>query len=294
MQPAMSDVCKAVESPSGLQLLRLLEAVYAGACSMEQQQSTPPEIIEQAVDLGLLNNCRGRLSFSPPGYLVGNIAKEYCHWVDSNRHMPPPRPPEELYAGKDVLDLGCSFGRWMWEFQKLATSTLGVEFQQEYIELGRALAAQEKTPVPKIIHGSAEDLDQLVPDNSVDFVFARLVFNHVRIRSTLRKVAAVLRNGGVIWVQVDSLSASVRRSLKASGGSKLRNKAWIAFSVFNTVLYTMTGRQLELKVKGRMHSVHKPAYPSVRSWRAALLAEGFRDFRLVETGASSTFWATKA
>ncbi len=292
MHPCIYDVCDAIISPDSEQLLRLLRTVFSGDGEEESlRRSVPRHVVDQGVALCLLKRRSGYLALTDPGYLVGSVAKEYCNWIDNDRRMPPPRPPESFIAGKDVLDLGCSYGRWLWEFQEKAKSATGLELQLEYIALGRALARREGITIPEIRRGSAEELDSYVADNSVDFVFARLVFNHVYIKRTLRKVAAVLRPGGIVWIQVEPFSGACRSLLKRDRGRELRSKVFASFAILNSITFMTIGAQLHLSIKGRMHSVHKPAYPTLPAWKSVLSRAGLKNFRVAH--GRYVFWAQK-
>lgn len=293
MNPRIAEACDSLAEPSGEMLLRLLWAVYVGA-DQQTLDVIPAEVRGQAEDLGLLTTDDERLTLTEPGYLVGNVAKEYCHWIDNGRQMPPPRPPEALVADKDVLDLGCSFGRWLWEFQKIARSVVGLELQQEYLSLGRALAEREGICPPEILQGSAEDVDLYVAANSKDFVFARLLFNHVYIKRTLRKIAGILRPSGVLWMQIEPLWLPFRNLAQRAPGRELRSKVFAIFAIVNSLVFMATGAQMHLSVRGRMHSVHKPAYPTLRSWKTVLASIGLREFQVVRGAEGSpVFYARK-
>jgi len=285
-------VCDAIRAPSGDQLLKLLASVYEGAHDEQLLQNRLGEsVLEQGTNLGLLKLYKkGQLILTAPGYLVANVAKEYRHWINNNRRMPPPYPPDDFIEGKDVLDIGCSFGRWLWQFQEIAKSVIGLEMQQEYIELGRALAERECIPCPEIRQGSAEELSSHVADNSVDFVFIRLVLNHVYIRKTLLQIAKVLRQDGIVWADVAPWSSPFRSFLRRDKGRELRYKSFTVFSIVNSIVFMTTHRQMSIKVQGRMHSVHKPVFPTLKAWKAAFSRVGLSDFREVQ---SNVFWARK-
>lgn len=285
-------VCDAISEPSGGQLLRLLASVWEGVHDEELLRKKSGEsALEQATNFGLLKLYKkGQLILTAPGYLVANVAKEYCHWIDNNRRMPLPYPPDDFIKGMDVLDLGCSFGRWLWRFQKNAKSVVGLEMQQEYIELGRALAMRECIPCPEIRQGSVEELSSHVADNSVDFVFIRLVLNHVYVTKTLLQIANVLRSGGIVWAQVEPLTNPFRSFLRRDKGRELRHKLFAAFSIVNSIVFITTRRQMSLRTQGRMHSIHKPVYPTLKAWKAAFYRVGLCDFREVP---SNVFWARK-
>jgi len=288
-------VCDAICEPSGGQLLGLLASIYEGVHDEEllqkESEREGESALEQATNLGLVKpHKKGQLILTAPGYLVANVAKEYIHWINNNRQMPPPYPPDDLIKGMDVLDLGCSFGRWLWQFQKNAKSVVGLEMQEEYIELGRALAKRECIPCPEIRQGSVEELSSHVADNSVDFVFIRLVLNHVNVGKTLLQIANVLRSGGIVWAQVESFSSPFRSFLRRDKGRELRGKVFAAFSIMNSIVFMTTHRQMSLRIHGRMHSTHKPVYPTLKAWRAAFSRVGLCDFHKIQ---SNVFWARK-
>jgi 2-polyprenyl-3-methyl-5-hydroxy-6-metoxy-1,4-benzoquinol methylase len=290
----VTDICDVVRQPEGESLLRLMCAVYAGT-PVEMLDPLSSGMVSQAKQLGLLNiSDKTGPHLTALGYQIGNVAKEYCNWIDHGRRMPPPRPDESFYAGKDVLDLGCSFGRWLWEFKKASQSVQGIEMQKEYITLGEALAAREGISPPPIRHGSAEDVDQYVAPGSVDFVFARLVFNHLAISPTLQKIAAVLRRNGVLWIQSETFGSLLSKLFVLERNRRMRSLGFHALALVNSFLFMSIGTQLQVRASGRMHSSHKPAYPALWSWKRALLQAGFNSIH-VEHRSSTGFalWARK-
>lgn len=292
MHDGLYRVCDTIRGPSGDQLLRLLASVYEGIHDKKLlQKELGKSVLEKGSDFGLLKPYRNdQVILTSQGYLVGNVAKEYIHWIKNDRLMPPPHPPDDFIKGKDVLDLGCSFGRWLWRFQKTAKSAVGLEMQQEYIELGRALAQREGIPCPEIRQGSVEELDSNIADNSVDFVFIRLVLNHVFVAKTLMQIANVLRPSGILWAQVEPLSHPFRSFLRRNKGRELRHKIFTVFSIVNSIVFMTTHRQMSLQIQGRMHSAHKPVYPTLKAWKTAFSRVGLCDFREIQ---DNVFWARK-
>lgn len=274
--------CQAVRAPGGDRLMELMSLVYKGRHDAKQlQEEVGLDAIEDASSFGLLERSQNHVRLTPQGYLVGNVAKEYVHWIGHGRKMPPPYPPDDLLAGKDVLDLGCSFGRWLWHFQKKARTAIGLEKQKEYIALGRVLAEREGIPCPQIIPGSAEALSDHVPDNSVDVVFTRLVLNHIFVIKTLKQVNKVLRPGGILWIQAYTWEDAFDQYRQAGKDGHLRGKIFGAFGIANSVVFELTRRQLSIRSQGRMHSVHKPVFPTRRTWRAVCRKLGFEDHHVI-------------
>jgi SAM-dependent methyltransferase len=227
-------------------------------------------------------------SLSEAGFLVGNIAKEYCNWIDNHRVMPSPRPSPEWIAGKDVLDLGCSIGRWLWEFSPTSRSVQGVELRQEYINIGSVLAKRENITAPPIRQGSIENIDQFFPPESFDFIFCRLVINYVTIRKTLRKMMALLRPNGVLWIEAETFRSGWNKMTKSHG---LKARTYGGFGVINSLLCEITGRQLNFRYHGRHQSSHKAAYPTEHWWLSTFSRLGLTGHIAGHTDGTVCLWA---
>jgi SAM-dependent methyltransferase len=277
MRPEITAACEMIAGRDCEKFLRVMRCAYFGDHEGAWKESEA--LVERAEQLGLLKVDRRRLTLTSGGYLVGNVAKEYINYVEQGRQVVAPKPPVEFFSDKDVLDLGCSFGRWLWEFQRRARSATGIEMQLEYIQLGAALAEREGVPTPRLIQDSIENLDRHVPPQSMDLVFSRLVFNYVAIKPTLKKAIATLRPGGVLWLEVGPFAGALSDLVNSE--PRLRSKMLSLFQLANSVLCTATGWQMALRTKGRMHSVHKPACPTLGWWRRVIRREGLTDFRVV-------------
>ncbi|MFW6146148.1 MAG: class I SAM-dependent methyltransferase [Planctomycetota bacterium] len=280
MDRCVSETCEAIGGPRGRDLLRVMRKVYYGT---HHDGALPDEVrggVQVAEALGLLTRRGPWLMLTTPGYLVGNVAKEYCNWLDAGRRMPPPRPRPRYVEGKDVVDVGCSYGRWLWSFQQTARSAVGIELQGEFIALGKALARLEKVPPPRMLQGDAESVHELLPGESADLVFSRLVFNAVTIDTALRSAAACLRPGGVLWLQVEPFAHALGLLGRRRDWRRPKTVAHHAFALGNSILVSALGHQMRLRSPGRMHSVHRPAYPTMGRWRRAMHKAGLVGFRI--------------
>ncbi len=280
MDRCVSETCEAIGGPRGRDLLQLLRKVYYGTHHYSALPGDLRPSVAVAEGLGLVSRRGPWMLLTTGGYLVGNVAKEYCNWLDAGRRMPPPRPRPHYVEGKDVVDVGCSYGRWLWSFQQTARSAVGLELQGEFIALGAALARLENVPAPRILHGDAESVHELVGIEAADLVFSRLVFNAVTIDKALQSAAACLRPGGVLWLQVEPFAHALWLLGRRRDWRRPKTVAHHAFALGNSVLYSAFGRQVHLRAAGRMHSVHRPAYPTVGRWRRALRKAGLVGFRI--------------
>jgi SAM-dependent methyltransferase len=268
----LSRVCDLIAQPAGTELLYLLRDIYFDRPWSEHAGSN--ELVAMARGASLVTGGSGAARLTPLGYLVGNVAKEYCNWLDAGRTIPEQIPPAELFDGKDVLDIGCSFGRFLWEFQRSARSVTGIELQEAFAVLGAALAKQEGIAPPRIVVGSADALPDHFSGASFDFVFSRLVLTHVSLRTALPQLMAVLRPGGRFWIQVESYRVGLGNLATALRARNVRGSTFAALGVANTALFSTVGRQVSIRSSGRMHSKHQPVYPTAAAWRRALLAAG--------------------
>jgi 2-polyprenyl-3-methyl-5-hydroxy-6-metoxy-1,4-benzoquinol methylase len=277
MVDSIAAVCNIIESESGIPFLKFMRDIYLKQNKSHLSADEWKEFAMQAKKLGLIHSKEPErfditdYSLSESGFLVGNIAKEYCNWIDNQRVMPLPRPSPKWIAEKDVLDVGCSIGRWLWEFSPIAKSVQGLELREEYIEIGRILAQRENTVAPPIRQGSIENIDQYYPPKSFDFIFCRLVINYVAIRQTLKKMIDILKPNGILWIEAETFSSGWYKMTRSSG---IKAKTYGCFGVANSIICELTGRQLNFRYRGRHQSSHKAAYPSERWWRSVFACLG--------------------
>ena len=276
MDPSIAAAAELIQNPHGEQFLRLMASAYHGL-NTAKSNGESNGLLATARKLGLINQAGERLQLTAAGFLVGNVAKEYCQYLDDGRLLAPPKPTHEMVAGKDVLDVGCSFGRWLWEFQRDARSSVGIEPQEEYAVLGRALSIRERVPNARIVVGAAEDLDRLTSPASCDLVFSRLVLMYVRVRPVLDSMVAALRLGGILWIQVDPPWILFRQLFNAN--DSWRKRAWTLLAMLNLPICVLTGRQLSISSRGRINNRHNPAYLPLWWWRKELRRRGLKDFR---------------
>jgi SAM-dependent methyltransferase len=218
------------------------------------------------------------------------VAKEYCTYVDCGRRSAAPVPPRDMISGKDVVDVGCGYGRTLWEFQSEARSAVGVEPQEEFVILGRALSDLEKKAPPKIIVGVAESLDRFFAPESVDLVFSRLALSYTSVTLVLEKIIKILRPSGHLWIQVDSPSVLPRSFL--SRRVSMRRKGWMLLALLNLPVCILTGRQISVSAGSHSPYPHRPVFLPLWWWRRKLQGYGLRNFQL-HPGSTLIFSAQK-
>jgi SAM-dependent methyltransferase len=290
----MAEAYQTLASPSGdchfaPDFLRLASAGCRGAGDNGWDPALKSALAE-AEEIGLIKTGVKRPELTPPGFLIGNVAKEYCYYVQNGRQLPFPKPPLEMVAGRDVLDVGCSCGLWLWEFQRNARSAVGVESQEEYAVLGRALSEREGFTNPKIMTGWAEQLNKLTQPHSFDLIFSRFALNYMKVRSVVAMMAEALRPGGFMWIQV-GVPRLLPRELFTCNVS-WRRKGFMLLEMLNLPMI-LAGRQLSISTRGRMHHRHNPVNPPLWWWRKELGRNGLTDFRVIASGQSLVFCARK-
>jgi SAM-dependent methyltransferase len=263
---AISASCLIIESKDGEEFIQGMSRAFF-------RKPVDPALSDLFHSVGLMAS--GRLT--PHGYLVGNVCKEHTNWLKAGRALADRKPSPEQLAGRDVLDVGCSYGRWLWYFAEHARSAVGLEMQPEYITLGHALANRETMRAPEIVCGSAADLLKHFGPCSKDLIFSRLVWNYLPIESTLRQAFDVLRPGGELWVRTlnkPSWNDFIFRLHRPASA------AWALFALLNSALFNLTGRQFSIRILGRMHCVHHIAFPSAARWQRMLRSIGFVDIHI--------------
>jgi ubiquinone/menaquinone biosynthesis C-methylase UbiE len=275
LSPALIDALMNPRAPEFCRVLRRLYYEELNAGSVDA--IVPPAeaaSLALAVTLDLLRPGPrpNSLRFTPLGYEIGNVAKEYANWLDAGRALPDGVEPS-LVQGRRVLDVGCGFGRHALGFSMAGGRVTGIDFQHNYLRLSSAFAAQLQLAPPAVARARAESLP--FRTDTFDVVFCRLVINYVAITRTLDEFARVLAPGGILVLVVDPLTMPLQ-TLAASNW--WRNKRTVAFALFgllNTMVLQTTGRQLTIRTRGRMHAQHSPAWPTAGWFSRRLRRHGF-------------------
>ena len=131
------------------------------------------------------------------------------------KRFPPGTDPKSLTA----LEIGCGPGRLMLPLSDTFGQVYGVDVSAEMVELARKNLAGRPNAEPR--HASGSDLAGF-DDESIDFVYSYAVFQHIPSRevvlSYLAEAVRVLRPGGVLRAQVNSLPRTRERRLPAIPG----------------------------------------------------------------------------
>src|SRR6185503_14644937 len=91
MRPEIAQCCEIIAGDDCEGFLRLMRHAYFG--DHEAAWRDGASLIPLAERIGVLKAVHKRLSLTPAGYLVGNVAKEYCNYLDQGRQLAPPKPP---------------------------------------------------------------------------------------------------------------------------------------------------------------------------------------------------------
>jgi ubiquinone/menaquinone biosynthesis C-methylase UbiE len=226
-----------------------------------------------ATDLGLLEpRAAGAARLTALGYELGNVAKEYCNWLDTGRSLPKPVQPEHV-AGRRVLDVGCGFGRFPITFARHGADVCGVDLQPHYLTLSRVLARREEVRPPLVALARAEALP--FPDGAFDVVHCRLVLNYTDVSTAIGEMRRVLVPGGRLFLMMITLGPFLRELFQLSWWSNRKAVVWRLFAIANTLCLQTTGRQVRLSARGRMHRSHSPTYPTQAWMRRHLRRAGF-------------------
>lgn len=105
-----------------------------------------------------------------------------------------------------ALEIGCGMGRLLRPLSERVASVVGVDLSETMIARAREYCAGR----PNVELHRTDGTLAFLPDESFDFVFSYIVFQHVPrkayIQRYLRESARVLKPGGILRVQVDGRS----------------------------------------------------------------------------------------
>ena len=263
IDPALEQVLRGDDGERFCFFLReaYVEAKQVGHVAAGPLSSDRTTQIGLAKQLSLLNEVNpGVFQWTPAGYEIANVAKEYCNWIEAGRSLPE-GVTRDLIAGRRVLDVGCSFGRHLVSFAASgASATYGIDLQENYLRLSGIMAARERVPAPRLSRAAAEELP--FRDQQFDVVFSRLVLNYVTsVDRALSEMSRVLVPGGRLILRVDTLADSMRVLMRMNWFGNMRSTIWQLFGIGNTLWLEATGRQLSVKARGKMYGRHSPTWP---------------------------------
>ena len=287
----MPEVCDTIAGPAGESLLQFMRVAYLHRRRGEPLAVTSTTASNHAFSLGLVRAEQGQLILTETGKLLGPVALAYCAWLDHDRALPEPTVPESHYAGKDVLELGCGIGLWLWEFATLARSVTAIEPRREYVELSKALSWRENIDVPKIMCSRLENTTEHVEPASKDFVFSRRSISFSGIRRTLNAAYTILRPGGLLRIEVDLLRDAHRQTHRDEYRQGLTFTGWK--DGLCSRLFSLTGLQIHKLPGHREFSPYRPVFPTVNRWRREFLRSGFEDFSIVNSHSPLVIEAVK-
>jgi SAM-dependent methyltransferase len=140
--------------------------------------------------------------------------------------IPPiPLPPGE---GRELLDLGCNWGRWTIAAAHAGYRPIGIDLAKKSVGAARRVAEQLGVDIEYVI-GDVRALP--FPDASFDAVFSYSVLQHLAkddVRSAVSEIGRVLRPGGIVWIEMPNargplnLARQVRRGFSPGSGQEVR------------------------------------------------------------------------
>jgi predicted O-linked N-acetylglucosamine transferase (SPINDLY family)/glycosyltransferase involved in cell wall biosynthesis/ubiquinone/menaquinone biosynthesis C-methylase UbiE len=123
-----------------------------------------------------------------------------------------PKILRDLPAKPDwkVLEVGCGVGRLIKHFRESFARVDGVDISEKMIEFAKQYLADGKQNGELYVNNGC-DLQQL-PEESYDFVYSTIVFQHIRsisiVKNYFSEIFRVLKPGGYFRIQVHDRSAA--------------------------------------------------------------------------------------
>jgi 2-polyprenyl-3-methyl-5-hydroxy-6-metoxy-1,4-benzoquinol methylase len=146
--------------------------------------------------------CNIRHSTKTPG------SREYFDEVEKRKYFVEPHIPRfaefPRWQDKRVLEIGCGIGTDTMKFARHGASVTAVDLSEKSLEMARKRAEVfGLADRIRFLHGSAEQLDQIVPPESFDLIYSFGVIHHTphpeRVLEQLRNFA---RPGTTVKIMV--------------------------------------------------------------------------------------------
>lgn len=103
--------------------------------------------------------------------------------------------------GRKILDLGCGVGTFALEFAKMGNITIGFDFNEKMISIGKELAEMQGIKQADFAIGEADNLPY--EDETFDLVIASDIIEHLIpqvLQRALRQSFRVLKKGGTLII----------------------------------------------------------------------------------------------
>ena len=158
--------------------------------------------IEQVREYWDRRPCNIRHSTKPAG------TREYFDEVERRKYFVEPHIPRfaefSRWKNQRVLEIGCGIGTDTMNFARQGASVTAVDLSEKSLEMARKRAAvYDLEDRIRFFHGSAEQLEQIVPPEPFDLIYSFGVIHHTphpdRVLNQLRNYA---RPGSTVKIMV--------------------------------------------------------------------------------------------
>lgn len=223
-----------------------------------RQLSASCDGLAQARSMKLITGDLPNVELTSLGKQVCDGVKQYCNWTRRSDELPPGVELEAV-RGKSILDVGCGVGCALLTFGRHGASQLaGLDMMPLFPAMAREFAARQKLPAPIVVLGDGAALP--FQDGAFDLVFCRLAINYMRSHQALAEMARVTRPGAEIVICLNTLRWHIEMLRGELGRRNWRAVGFDMFRFVNGTLFHLTGKQMTLRFKGRMHAVHSPVW----------------------------------
>jgi 2-polyprenyl-3-methyl-5-hydroxy-6-metoxy-1,4-benzoquinol methylase len=146
--------------------------------------------------------CNIRHSTKPPG------SREYFDEVERRKYFVEPHILKfadfSRWQNKKVLEIGCGIGTDTMNFARQGASVTAIDLSEKSLEMARKRAAvYGLTDRITFFHGSAEQLDQIVPPEPFDLIYSFGVIHHTpHPERVLQQLRNYVRPGSTVKIMV--------------------------------------------------------------------------------------------
>jgi ubiquinone/menaquinone biosynthesis C-methylase UbiE len=265
--------------PHGDEVVQLVVGRRFDAFDVPPEAETKP-VVDAAREAGLIKG--GRLTAL--GEILSHPLRELRQWRERGEtiafsdEVPLLHPTR--FTDATVLEVGSGFGVNLLTLQDYASTVVGVELNQAYIDVAPVLAAAAGRPTPRVIPGRGEVLP--FADDSFDHVLVIGALQYMDIERALAEMRRVARPGGEVLAVLGHLSGYLSHSLRRHLSSPTpRAFAREARELATMLSYPWLGRAL-----GKPGS---PVYPPRRRLVAYAEAAGLEVIEIDRIGAEAVY-----
>ena len=156
-----------------------------------------------------------------------------------------PLSPASIYAGKNIVDIGCGSGSYANYASRLGAKTvIGIDVQYPLLQVGHLLRYDSQT---LFLAGSAECLP--IGTATTDTIILRGTLPYIDNGRLLSEAARISRTGSVMLITGLGPGYFISALINSLTRLKLLKAFYLVVVIANSLLFALSGHRLPFKIK---------------------------------------------